>query len=55
MPGPDTTIWDMEVAMAERPRGAEFIVSGDLKVDLYKTGGQVWDEEIAAVVVMAGL
>ena len=41
--------------MAERPRGAEFIVSGDLKVDLYKTGGQVWDEEIAAVVVMAGL
>ena len=36
--------------MAERPRGMELIVAGDLNVDLEKAGGQGQDEEIATSV-----
>ena len=35
-----TTIWYVVVAMVEWPRGAELIFSGDLNVDLERTGGQ---------------
>ena len=35
--------------MAERPRGTELIVAGDLNVELENMVGQGRDEEIAAV------
>ena len=41
--------------MAERPRGMELIVAGDLNVDLEKAGGQGQDEEIATSVATAVL
>ena len=41
--------------MAERPRGTELIVAGNLNVDLDKAGVQGWDEEIMATVATAGL
>ena len=37
-PGDDTTIQDVEAAMADRPRGMELIVVIDFNVDLEKTG-----------------
>ena len=36
VPGDNTTIWDVEAAMAERPRAEELIVAGDFNVDLEK-------------------
>ena len=41
--------------MAEKPRGAELIVAGDLNVELGKTGSRGRDEEITAAVATAGL
>ena len=55
VPGNDTMIQDVEAAMVERQRGAELIVTGEFKVDLEKTGVRGLDENIAAVVVTAGL
>ena len=54
-PGDDTTILDVEAAMAERLMGKELIFAGKFNVDLEKTGGWGRDKEIAAAVVMAGL
>ena len=42
--GDRTTIRDVEVAMAEKPRGEEFIVAGDLNLELGKTGSRGRDE-----------
>ena len=39
-PGDRTTIIDIEAEIAETPRGAEFIVAGDLNVELRKTGSK---------------
>ena len=55
MPGDGATIREVESAMAEQPRGADIIVAGDLNIDLYRTVGRGWDEEIAAVLEAAGL
>ena len=41
--------------MAEKPRGAELIVAGDLNVALGKTGSRGRDEEITAAVAAACL
>ena len=41
--------------MAERPRGTELIVTGDLNLDMERTGGWGRDEEIADAVATAGL
>ena len=49
------TIQDVEVAIAERPRGTELIVGGDLNVDLEKASGRGQDEEIAMAVALACL
>ena len=54
-PGYKTMIRDVEAAMAERPRGTEFIVTGDFNVEFKKTGGRGRDEDIAAAVATAGL
>ena len=53
--GDGTTIWDVEVSMAERPRGVGLIVVGDLNLDREKTSSQQQDKEIAVVVTVAGL
>ena len=55
VPGDGTTIWDVEVSMAERPRGVGLIVVGDLNLDREKTSSQQQDKEIAVVVTVAGL
>ena len=39
-PGNGTMIWDVEAAMAKRPKGAELIFAGDFNVYLEKTDGQ---------------
>ena len=54
-PGNNTTIQDVEADMAERPKGAELIFVGDFNMGLEKTGGQVRDKDIAAVVATVGL
>ena len=41
--------------MAERMRGAELIVTGDLNVDMERAGGRGRNKEIAAAVTTAGL
>ena len=41
--------------MADRLRGEEIIVAGDLNLDLERMGGWGQDEEIAAAWEMAGL
>ena len=41
--------------MAERPRGKELVVAGDLNVDLKKAGGRGRDEDIAVAVATEGL
>ena len=41
--------------MAERLRWAELIVTGDLNVELKKSGGRGRDEEIIAALETAGL
>ena len=41
--------------MAEKPRGADFIVAGDLNVELGKTGNMGRDKEIMAAVAPEGL
>ena len=43
------------VETGERPRGAELIFSGDLNVDLERTGGRRLDELIAVAVATVGL
>ena len=47
-PGYGTTIREVETAIAEKPRGTELIVTGDLNVDLGNEGERGRDEEIAA-------
>ena len=37
-PGDETTIQDVKAAMAQKPRGKELIVAGDLQVNLGKEG-----------------
>ena len=54
-PGYDTTIQDMEVAMAQNPRGTELIVAVDLNVDLGKEGDRGRDEDITEAVATSGL
>ena len=54
-PADGTTIRDVEAAMAEKPRGTELIVAGDLNVELGKTGIKVRDKEITVAVAMDGL
>ena len=49
------TIRDVESAMAEKPRGVEFIVVGDLNVELGETGRRVRYEDITAALAAAGL
>ena len=39
-PGDGTNIRDMEAAIAEKPRGAELIVAGNLNAELRKTGSR---------------
>ena len=39
-PGDCTMIQDVETAMAEKLRGTELIIAGDLKVDLEKSCGR---------------
>ena len=41
--------------MAERPRGTELIVAGNLNVDLEKAGGQGWNDDTTAAVATSGL
>ena len=48
-------IWDVEAAVAERPRGTELIFAVDLIVDMERTGRRGQDEEIAATVATAGI
>ena len=55
VPGDDTTVWDVEAAMVERPRRTELIAAGDFNMDLDKTGGQGQDKEIVATVATEGL
>ena len=43
-PGDRTTIIDVESEMVEKPRGAEFIVEGDLNVNLGKAGSRGRDK-----------
>ena len=38
--GYGTTIRDLEVVMADKPRGTDLIVMGDLNVELGKTGSR---------------
>ena len=54
-PGDGEKFWDMEEGMAERLRGTELMIVGDLNVDLERTGRWGRDKEIAATVEMAGL
>ena len=54
-PGDGTTIRDVEAAMAEKPRGTEMIVEGDLKVELGKKGSRGRDKDITVEVATAGL
>ena len=50
-PGDGTTIWYMEAAMADRPRGAELIVAGNFNMYQENTGGWGWDKEITEAVI----
>ena len=52
--GDRTTTRDVEAAMAEKPRGEELIVAGDLNAELGKEGGRGRDEEIMSAVAMTG-
>ena len=54
-PGDGATIRGVETAMAERLRGTELIVAGDLNVDIERTVGRGQDEDIATAVATAGL
>ena len=55
VPREGATIQDVDMAMGERPRGTELIAAEDLKLEFERTGGQRRDEDIAALVTMAGL
>ena len=48
-------IWDVELAITERVKGAETIFVGDFNLDLEVTDGQGQDEEIASEIAMTGL
>ena len=41
--------------MADKPRGSELVVVGDLNVEIGKTGGRGRGEEITAAVTTSGL
>ena len=55
VPGYGTTIRDVEAAKAEKPRGAEMIVAGDLNVEMRKKGSMGRGKEITVLVETAGL
>ena len=54
-PGDRETIRGLEAEMAERPKGTELIVAGNLNVDLRKAGGRGRDGDIVAAVAKAGV
>ena len=53
--GDGTMILDVEVAMAERPRGADLIVAGNFNMDLENIGSWGWDKDITTEVATEGL
>ena len=53
--GDETTIRDVEAAMAEKPRRPYWIVARDLKKNLGKAGSTGRDEEITAAVATSSL
>ena len=55
VPVDSMTIRNVEAMMAEKPKGTELIVVGDLNVELEKTGSRERDKEIVAAVATAGL
>ena len=54
-PGYGVTTRYVEATMKERLRGEDLIITRDFNVDLERTDGRGWDEEIAAAIEMAGI